>query len=213
MSAGESQSHGQIEAYQHSLDHVDSSWLLPLGVSDHDSVPTILSSRRGRRSLTRSFVAHHGLPSVPSEGLAQNHQWVLRGRIFLRTLASRLGLLASADLVRTSVSREAVSVLHRTLGAAACRQAAEACITPGAIQIDGLTRATFDGALQTGNIEPYLVRVGRCLLELALDEADDFARMRLRYAFEADSDRSADAKLSVDSTQLSDTIARLAGEL
>jgi len=213
MPACESQSHQLVEAHRHSLDHVDNSWLLPLGVSDDASLAAILSSRRGRRSLTLSLIEHYRLPSVPSEGLAPSHHWVLRGTTFLRALALRLGLLASADFVRTSVTREALAALHRTLGAAACGQAVEACIAPDAIQVHGLTRATFDAALQTGNIEPFLVRVGRRLLELALFDADDFARQRLRYAFEADSEKLAHFKLSVDNAQLSDTIATLAGEL
>lgn len=213
MSAHAALSRQVVEAHSHNFAHVDESWLQPLGIEGNDTLALVLSNRRACRLLTLSLLDHYHLQAAPAEGLTQSHCWVLRDRKCLRTLALQLGLLANADFLRTTVSREALTTLHDTLGAVACRQAIEACAGPDHIEVFGLSSERFDSAVQCGDVESYVFWVGRKLLTLALQDAGDFARQRLRFAFRANNDDGAAPILSTDLSRLIQTIEKLAREL
>ncbi len=213
MNTRELSSYQQLKAYGHDLEHIDKSWLLPLGVESEGDFAAIQSSHRGLRSLTITFLEHYHLASQPSGEMARSYHWVWRGRTFLHVLALRLGLLVNADFVRTSVTRQTVGKLHDALGVTTCREAVEASIETDSAPVVELTRSAFDAAVHRGDIAIFLTTLGQRLLELSLTDADDYARQRLQFSFPADKDDATPLKLKGDRTQLANTVERIAGEL
>lgn len=205
-------SHQLLAECHFDLGLVDPSWLAPLGVKNEADFTLIRSNHRSHRTLTLMFLEHYRLRSEYSDETAGRYRWVWRDRAFLKALASRLGLIANAEFVRTSIARRAVLELHRTLGEAACREALELSTAPDFMQVGGITRSQFDAAIDSGAIKMFLLAVGNELLDMALMGAGEVIRQRVRFAFPANGYQTS-LQLAVEPDSLAGAIGRLAEEL
>ncbi len=157
--------------------NIDPAWLNKL-------VPTAVlellnGSREGSRLLTRQLYKRYRI-AVPSQSSLQpQQQWLLLENRLQKQLARRLGSLACATFIRTSVKKEAVKKLSTVLGHAQYR----ALLTQPALPVTGLHKTDFDNALLNAQIADFLTAVGVALLELTLHDADPFFKLRIKFVF------------------------------
>lgn len=212
MNAYELDSYHSLAEYREDLDHVDASWLIPLGVNTATDLAQIRPSERGHRTLMLNFFEHYCLLAQPPDNDLQRWHWIWRGRAFLQLLALRLGLLANADFVRTSVARHAVLRIHSAIGEETCYWAIDKSADSNHIVAPGLSRIPFDAALEYGSIKTFFLTTGRRLLAFELLGADEFLQQCLRLAFPNDG-APALHPLAADRVALTDAIKTVSGEL